>query len=693
MVLIWYKNVLEEIKNTKFEAIATKKGNYYNTPCSFDIETSSFIQNNEKVSLMYIWQFAIEDKVFYGRTWNQYQEFMEMLQEYLHLGEPTELIVYVHNLSYEFQFMRKYFTWNKIFADKKREPIYADTGTVMYKCSYRLSGYSLAKLAENLKNHTIKKMVGDLDYRQVRHTETQLTEEELGYCANDVLIVTAYITEQIEECGDITKIPLTSTGFVRRFCRERTIESKDVRTRLNYKLIMKRLTLSGAREYASLKDAFQGGFTHASHIHTEEINEEVSSYDFTSSYPAVMLAEQFPMGKAIQIKPSSQLDLDKLCNEYCVVINIIMDNVKERFPFEHYISSSHCKIAEKVLKENGRVVNAGRIALTITNVDYELIKYTYDFDVYAIGECYCYPKGYLPKPFIESILHLYENKNLLKGVKGKEVEYLKSKGMLNSCYGMAVTDIIRNEFNYDNSNEWTMEKTDIESAIAKYNTDRKRFLFYPWGVWVTAYARRNLWSGIIECQRDYIYSDTDSVKILNKEKHVDYFKKYDENIKDKLYAMCDHYGIDRERVNPKGKMLGVWDYEGEYTRFKTLGAKRYMTEKEGKVSFTVAGCNKKVAMPHLIEKYGDEIFDAFKDNLFIDGEHTGKLTHAYIDDERYGSLVDWTGKRADYEQRSGIHLEPCSFTLNITADYLLYLAGASSNNGYLEVGGSRKHVQ
>ena len=108
------------------------------------------------------------------------------------------------------------------------------------------------------------------------------------------------------------------------------------------------------------------------------------------------------------------------------------------------------KKLEKILKENGRIVSADKIGLTITDVDYELIKATYDFDLVSIGTCYKYNRGYLPKPFIESILHLYEQKNLLKGVKGKEVEYLKSKGMLNSCYGMCVTDIVRNSYVYDN---------------------------------------------------------------------------------------------------------------------------------------------------------------------------------------------------------------------------------------------------
>ena len=690
----WYKEIAKVLPTMNVKKAKSSKGTFYNVPCSFDIETSSFIKDNEKTAVMYVWQFAFDNETFYGRTWEQYQEFIEYIEKTMKLGHPAKLVIYVHNLGYEFQFMRKYFKWEKIFADKNREPIYADTGTIQYRCSYRLSGYSLAKLAENLKNKTIKKLVGDLDYRLIRHTSTPLTEKELEYCENDVLIVTEYIREQIEENGNITKIPLTSTGFVRRYCREHTIEARNINTKLNYRALMKRLNITSLEEYKSLKDAFQGGFTHASHFHTKEVAYNISSYDFTSSYPAVMLSELFPMSSATVVEPSSQLDLDNLCEAYCVIMNIVIANVKEKFPFEHYISAAHCFVPEKILKENGRIVSADKIGLTITDVDYELIKATYDFDLVSIGTCYKYNRGYLPKPFIESILHLYEQKNLLKGVKGKEVEYLKSKGMLNSCYGMCVTDIVRNSYVYDNEGGWEKEKLDTWDSLEKYNNDKKRFLFYPWGVWVTAYARSNLWTGIMECGYDYIYSDTDSVKIRNKEKHAEYFKRYNDNIRIKLKKMCDTYHINFSRVEPKGKLLGVWDYEGDYSRFKTLGAKRYMTEKEGQISFTVAGCNKKVAVPYLLDKFGqDGIWDAFDDSLYIDGEHTGKLTHSYIDDEMCGSIVDYTGKQDIYDQLSGIHLEPCSFTLSMTADYLLYLAGCTTNIGRIEVGGGREHVQ
>ena len=97
-----------------------KDGSFYNVPVSFDIETTSF--KNEKgqyCGIMYVWQFAIYNEVFYGRTMEQYQEFCQILTDFLQLGVKAKLIVYVHNLAFEFQFIRKYFKWERVFADKK----------------------------------------------------------------------------------------------------------------------------------------------------------------------------------------------------------------------------------------------------------------------------------------------------------------------------------------------------------------------------------------------------------------------------------------------------------------------------------------------------------------------------------------------------------------------------------------------
>ena len=53
----------------------------------------------------------------------------------------------------------------------------------------------------------------------IRHSQTPLTDTEWGYILNDGLVVMAFIQEEIERLGDITRLPLTKTGYVRNACR------------------------------------------------------------------------------------------------------------------------------------------------------------------------------------------------------------------------------------------------------------------------------------------------------------------------------------------------------------------------------------------------------------------------------------------------------------------------------------------
>ena len=163
--------IIDVLKSIKYKSIYTnKKIWYYDIVASFDIEVSSFKSiNMDKQCCMYMWSFAIYDKVIIGRTWKEFFDMMEQIEIFLNLSKENRMIIYVHNLSYEFQFIRKYFEWETVFSLEKRKPIKAvTTSGFEFRCSYLLSGYGLEKLADQLMWHDIKKLVGYLDYRLVR---------------------------------------------------------------------------------------------------------------------------------------------------------------------------------------------------------------------------------------------------------------------------------------------------------------------------------------------------------------------------------------------------------------------------------------------------------------------------------------------------------------------------------------------
>lgn len=648
------------------------KCKYLNAPVSFDIETTSFYDShNQKTAIMYVWMLGICGKVIMGRTWEEWMYvYNRLVENFRTYGNKRVLIIYVHNLSFDFQFVRKHHKFIKLFANDKYSPLYAQTEEgIEFRCSYMLSGYNLETLAKNLKIHHINKLTGDLDYRQIRHSQTPLTEIEMGYCIHDAKIVCAYIDEMIEREGDITKLPLTKTGFVRNYCRNECFKNP------HYKHLISNLTLD-ADEFQMCKNAFMGGYTHANPEHVNETRNNVTSVDIISSYPSVLVCERFPMSKPKHTTIKTYDELRNICKYYSCIFKITFEGIKPRYWFDFYISASKCEIIGKRTISNGRIVSADYITTTITDVDLDIIQYMYMFDNVAIHECIYFERDYLPTPFIQSLLNLYQKKTELKGIPEYETEYAVIKENLNSFYGMTVTSPVRPINQYIN-NEWLDPETpDLETSLKGYNTNRNRFLFFPWGVYVTAYARHNIWESIIECGDDHIYTDTDSEKCLHFERHSDFFKSYNERVMRKHENACKVHGLNPEMCKPKtkeGKVkpLGAFEIDGIYDEFKTLGAKRYLYKHGSEYGLTVAGLHKKKGLQYLLKR-GD-VFEEFSDGLYIPSDYSGRLIHTYIDSIRTGVVVDMYGKPGEYRELSSIHLEPSGYELGVSGEFLRFI--------------------
>lgn len=247
---------------------------------------------------------------------------------------------------------------------------------------------------------------------------------------------------------------------------------------------------------------------------------------------------------------------------------------------------------------------------------------------------------------------------------------------------MMVTDIVKELSICDESGEWQEpEIPDLKEAINKYNANKQRFLYYPWGVFVTSYARRNLYTGILEFGDDYIYSDTDSIKCLNMDRHMDYVNGYNRYIVAAIDKCLKSYGLDPDLSRPKNikgsiKQIGVWDWETEkdpYTEFKTLGAKRYMYMQGDKLHITIAGVSKALGRDYIAAQGNP--FNFFADGMVIDKEHSGKLTHSYLDYEQDGELTDYRGVTMHYHEESSVHLEQAEYKMSIMAQFKDYCNG------------------
>lgn len=673
-----------------------KRIEYLDFITAFDTETTSFEINGVSLGTMYCWMFGMEGSVMIGRTWEQLKEFLKYLAYVYKLNpEKRRLIVYVHNLGFDFQFFRKHFEWYDVFAREERTPMYACTKTgIEFRCSYILTNSSLATVGKNLIRCPVEKRVGDLDYSLIRTWATPLTQTEIGYCINDVLVLMALIYDRrVQERFNIAKIPLTQTGYARRECRSECLY-KDSK-HFKYLELMRNLTLT-EHEYRIAKLAFAGGFTHASPYRVGEVGRNLYSFDFTSSYPAVIVAEKYPMGKGVEIDPQSLKSLDELnemCIDYCCLMVLEFEEIHAMTQQDFYISESRCE-AKDPDAFNGRIAEASYLRIALTDIDWEIIKQCYRWKRVRVVSLWRYKKAYLPTPYIRTVLQLYKAKTELKGVAGEEENYARAKELLNALYGMMATQIDRAEITYTEDQTWKPEEVDLLDMLQKYNSDTRRFISYLWGCYVTAYARRNLWSAILNLGCDYWYSDTDSVKVSNYTEHQKYFDNYNVWITKRLEKACDYHQIPYEYIRPKTikgveKPLGVWDNEGLMPRFKTLGAKRYLyttlnKDKREILHITCAGVAKKPAIKYLWFKYRnlDSIFEAFEDGLRFPGSYmvnghkrsaTGKSTHLYCDHEFDCDLTDYLGYTAPIHELSCINLSDADYNLGISGAFFEFL--------------------
>ena len=678
---------------------------------TFDIETTSYLVLDGKVinafdyqklskddrdrslkcSTMYIWQFSINDKVYYGRTWEEFISFLDKLEENI----PERKIIFVHNLSFEFQFLKSVLSFREVTARKSHKVMtaLASDYNILFKCSYMMSNSSLAGLPKLFKL-PVEKKTGDLDYMKLRHSTTPLTTEELGYCEYDCLVVYHYIRRELETYERVDKIPTTSTGKVRRELKEETI--KDYK----YRRLVYKATNTNPHIYNLLVEAFMGGYTHANWIFADEIVKNVTSFDFTSSYPYVLVSHKYPSSefRICNIKKREEMS-KKLC--YLLVVKFT--NIKCKY-YNNFISASKCRNIKGAKYDNGRIIEADEIIITLTDIDFYFILDTYKCK-YEILESYYANYNYLPKKFINFILQKYVNKTEYKDVEGKELEYQKEKNKFNALYGMSVTNMIRDNVIYDdNTKTWREEELTNDEIIEKLVNEKKKcFLSFAYGVWCTAYARNNLLRNLIKLDEYVLYSDTDSLKLREgfDENIINNYNKY---VEEKIKRVSDDLNIPIKKFAPSDSkgvshMLGVFEKDASYLEFKTMGAKKYAyikykdndkikkddnviekgEEKSKVLEITISGVPKNGAK-------AIKSLDDFRSNFIFRFEDTNKLTLIYSENQDVIEMTDYLGNKNIIKDKSGCCFLPAAYELSMALDYANLVNDNSSKRAiYKEV--------
>ena len=621
----------EMLKN--YDTITTqarghKKGTtYLNCVTAFDTETTTLDEYN--VNFMYIWQFQFStDYTIIGRTWDEFRTFMHEVEEGLN---GANLIVFVHNLSYDFQYLQGVlkFETPDVFATDSRKVLKAKTGPFEFRCSMLLTNMSLYQFTTtwNVEHKKLKEEAKRENmYKQRLFPWTKLNDVEFNYCVNDVLGLVEAITAKMNFDGDtLETIPLTSTGYVRR-------DLKKAMSKFDHRKIS--AMQPDVDVYKLLLKAYRGGNTHANRYNSTKLLKGVVSWDRSSSYPHVLCTELYPMTPFEKQEATAEA-LEKALNwgkAVLVEMNVTNCRLKDEFNPCPYISTSKCEglILRSTKKQpcpnvfdNGRLLKQGQeepFSIALTDIDLEIMCEQYEFD-YEITKLYTSTYGPLPDPLVTCIERYYDKKTALKNVSGSEMLYEKNKALLNACYGICVQKPCRQAIEYVDG-DWVKGEFNYEEDLERNRM--KGFLLYQHGVWCCAYARLWLQKGIDLVGDRFIYCDTDSVKYKEDPENPVDWEELNADLRERA-KLFKCYAKD-----PKGEThyMGVFEKDGTYEKFCTMGSKRYAyttlnKEGEEELHITISGVNKQDGA----EELGD--IENFRDGFIF--QNSGKTASEYHD--------------------------------------------------------------
>lgn len=616
----------------------------------FDIETTAdTISEN---AFMYAWMWSFDNNVVIGRTWDEFNKFAAYIKTLmLSYKTDTFLPVYVHNLSYEFHFLRGICEIESAFATRKRKIIKAVLHGCEFRCSFFLTHLSLAKLT---KKYNVKHAKTEMDYSEFRTSKTKIGTKDTTYMINDVIGLAESIRAQMAAWGDdLYSIPLTQTGYVRR----------EVKNRMKYKKIEVQKHFPDYKTYVDLLAAFRGGNTHANRYHAGQIVKNVHNVDIASSYPAQMVFRKFPMSRFIRHDREEGTLTDEVEKTLLTMPNTALLMRVQFFEIEvnemygvPYLPVHKC-IGTGVIEDNGRILYAAYCETVITDVDFKIICSHYSFKGIEFKTIYSSRYGFLYKEITDFIIELFKNKTELKGVD--DDLYMRSKEMINSVYGLCAERVLHDTYDLIDNKIEEMEIENITEEYAKQG--RRAYKLYAWGVWVTSWARYDL-QRMIDLAHNtdgaaFLYADTDSVKFTG-----------DLPI-EKFNAPLIERAVSRDMIGTtkKGetKYCGIWEREEDYRSFATIGAKKYAyVDTKGKLHITIAGVSKESGAHELSDYGGLAAFvGALHDSFTFDiagGTGVKFNDDVYETITRNGEEIVITPNAYIYEDTS---------TLSVTSDY------------------------
>lgn len=531
---------------------------------------------------VYQWAVKIKKTYIYGRTPEELIDLLIKIAERYKLSTDKRLIVYIHNASYDLEYLkhylRKYDPNAHFLAIDAHTILICDILGFRILCSYKLTNLSLAALSENYSKTYIK-AVGEIDYDEIRYQDSELdVNTDWFYMFSDVAAQDDGIRGYLDAMGYkyAYNAPFTSTGFVRTACRKAALATDD----WHDKFVTSALDLE---QYNLCRWAFMGGVCIASFLYSNKTvrSKRLKHKDFTSSYPARQMLDYFPEGAPSWYGEVEDRDeFEDLLDHYCCVFVLTLREVhiKEGVTAP-CIPSSKCVGLREPVRLNGKIVYAKELSIAVTELDYKWIKKQYTAEDMRVSKMLIFKRGSVPDWLKQEVYEYFKNKCTLKDVN--ELLYSKSKAFLNAIYGMTATQILRPEYEMDDDGEFKLKEYEDkdqsdEGRLKKYYRSYNSFMPYQFACYTTAWARDALFTMIETVgYENFLYCDTDSVFYIETKDNKIAMEKYAQHCRDRAVKGGGFVG---------NKFLGEPTDEPPIRAFRALHAKCYAMEEYDKKS-------------------------------------------------------------------------------------------------------------
>lgn len=644
-------------------------------------------------ALPYIWQCSINNWVLYGRELPEFNILLDYIRD--KVGD-AELHIFIHNINYEYTFLRETIQFTRKFFTEPRKPLTLNYGNILFRCSYRLTMMSLAKWGEQIG---VKKAVGDLDYHALYTPYMELSPEVLRYCEQDLRVMIKGIDNYLSMYGHIKDIPLTQTGMPRKDIKD---SGKKVK---GWNRKVAKMQPKTVEDWKVLHAAYCGGLAlcnpdkadYLIQCHTPGVMGYVNvagdgedpiaqrSVDRKSAYPAAML-EKYPCSEFM--KTDTEPIWDDGNHHICLVEYI---NLRARYDITPQSSSKRIMIqgavynADGINKNNGKIISCSRFALYVTEIDKKIIDLFYTYDQIIVHSHRIALSDWMPEHVINYMLQRYEAKTLRKLDKDPTI-YCIEKQKLNAIYGLCGTSLIHDDIIEEGWDFVTKYKDD--AAILKdlqklQQFDYNNVLPYSWGIYITSHQRYALLSTMLEIEKDddgvlrklrkTSYMDTDSLKGEYTLLDMARIDKINQRIIEWTRWRCEQQGIVYEKTCPRDakgnpQYLGTWENDANYYEIKYEGAKKYAYRKNSRdvTHITIAGVPK--AAGHVLQSVDDlrEYDKEKKTGLKFDIFQSHKNLCQYIDGDN-PQVIFPDGYKVT--NKCGCIIRPTSYTMTLEGEY------------------------